>query len=84
MILRTFGLLSRSLSCLHSKGINLTTGIGTHTSHVILRPLDELVALTGRQLSAYRSYEPNYVRLVVNPLNHNFVFLTHFSRAWGI
>ncbi len=43
-----------------SKYINLTIGIGTHDSRVVLQPLEEFVALTGRHYSC----------IAVNPRNH--------------
>ncbi len=45
--------------------INLTNGIDAHISQVVLKPLEEFFARSGRPLSAYfesqhRFYEPHY------------------------
>ncbi len=50
------------------KEIILTTGIDTHASHVVLRPLEEIVALSGRPLSAYPYNDTHYERLLLLPI----------------
>ncbi len=47
-----------------------------HISQVVLKPLEEFFARSGRPLSAYfesqhRFYEPHYARLLVNLLIHD-------------
>ncbi len=49
------------------KDSSLTTDIDMPVSHVVLRPLEEFFALTGRLLSAYRYYETHCACLLVNP-----------------
>ncbi len=66
------------------QNITLKTGIDTPASHVILRPLEDCVALTERPRSAYRYCETHYVRLFVNPSTMTFPKTCFYSLSFHV